>query len=42
MSKFSFNIDKRQIQEGENITVSWNCESPDMICLSLWLQQLQL
>lgn len=35
MSKISFNIDKRQVQEGESITVSWNCESPDMVTLTV-------
>lgn len=35
MSKITFNIDKRQVQEGESVTVSWNCESPDMVTLTV-------
>jgi len=35
MSKITFNIDKKQISEGEYVTVTWNCENPDMVTLSV-------
>jgi hypothetical protein len=35
MSKISFDIDRKQVQEGESVTVSWSCESPDMVTLTV-------
>jgi len=33
MSKISFHIDKKKVTEGEYVTVSWDCQNPDMVSL---------
>ena len=35
MSKLTFNIDKKQITEGEYINVTWDCPNPDMVSLTV-------
>jgi len=31
----TFNIDRKQVSEGEYVTVSWECQTPDMVTLSV-------
>ena len=35
MSKLTFNIDKKQVAEGEYINVTWDCPNPDMVSLTV-------
>ena len=35
MSKLTFNIDKKQVAEGEYINVTWDCPNPDMVFLTV-------
>lgn len=35
MGKISFNIDKKQVAEHEYVTVSWDCENPDQVTLTV-------
>ena len=35
MGKLSFNIDKKQVTEHEHVTVSWDCENPDQVTLTV-------
>ena len=35
MSKLTFNIDKKQVAEGEYINVTWDCSNPDMVSLTV-------
>ena len=35
MSKLTFNIDKKQVTEGEYINVTWDCPNPDMVSLTI-------
>ena len=31
----TFSIDKKQVQEGEYFTVSWDCQNPDMVSMTV-------
>ena len=35
MSRITLKIDKRKVSEGEYVTVSWECASPDMVTLTV-------
>lgn len=35
MGKISFSIDKKQVTEHEYVTVSWDCENPDQVTLTV-------
>ena len=35
MGKVSFSIDKKKVREGEYITVSWDCQEPDQVSLTV-------
>ncbi|MBR1782751.1 MAG: hypothetical protein IJ753_04450 [Bacteroidales bacterium] len=35
MGKLSFNIDKKQVTEHEHVTVSWDCENPEQVTLTV-------
>ncbi len=35
MGRLSFDIDKKQVVEHEHVTVSWDCENPDQVTLTV-------
>ncbi len=36
MGRLSFDIDKKQVVEHEHVTVSWDCENPDQVTLTVF------